>query len=72
MKQPEIKVTSTSGVDFGYRKIVSMNWDREVRLWVVNVDFMGTGDSTGYLAFYNYTGEFLSANENLRGEITFN
>ena len=30
MKQPKIKITDTYGKDWGYKKIMSMNWDRYI------------------------------------------
>jgi hypothetical protein len=71
MKQPKIKITDTNGKDWGYKKVMSMNWDNDGRLWVVNVDFMESGNSNEFSPFYNYTGEFTNVHGNLKGEIVF-
>ena len=69
MKQPKIKITDTNGKDLGCKKVMSMNWDSDGRLWVVSVDFMEDGNSNEFLPFYNYTGEFVDVHGNLKGEI---
>lgn len=71
MKQPKIKITDTNGKDWGYKKVMSMHWDNDGRLWVVNVDFMESGNSNEFSPFYNYTGEFTNVHGNLKGEIVF-
>lgn len=71
MKQPKMRVTSTQGKDWGYKRVVSMHWDNNERLWLVNIDFMESGNSNDFLSLYNHTGEFISSQGNLKGELVF-
>lgn len=66
-----MRVTDTNGRDWGLKKIMSMNWDSDGLLWIVKVDFMESGNSNDFSAFYNHTGEFISIHGNLIGELVY-
>jgi len=68
-KQPMMKITDTNGKDWGFKKVMSMNWDNDGKLWSVLIDFMENGNSNDFSPFYNYTGEFINQHGNLKGKI---
>ena len=75
MKQLKLKITDLNGKHWGDKKIMSMNWDDDGKVWMIDVDFMETGNSNDFTPFYyygvnkNHSGEFLNLGGNLKGEI---
>ena len=71
MKQPKMRIKDLNGKDWGDKKVTSMHWNNSL-LWIIIVDFMDDGDSSGHLAFYiKDNGKYISENENLIGELSF-
>ncbi len=71
--QPKIKITDVvDGKEWGFKNIMSMNWDNNNKLNCITVDFMEDGNSNEFLPLYNNGGgEFISVHRNLKGEFTF-
>ena len=67
MKQLKVKVLDTNGSkDWGYKKVMSMHWNINGKLYLIMVDFMESGSD--FSAFYNYTGEFINRHGNLKAK----
>jgi hypothetical protein len=71
MEQPKIHITDIHGKDWGVKKVMSCNWDEDETLWVISLNFMGTGNSNDYAPFYDYErdGEFKNSHGNLIGKL---
>lgn len=71
MIQPKMRVIDTNGKDWGYKPVMSMNWDSNGRLWMVSIDFIESGNSNEFLPLYNHPFGFANYHGNLKGEIFF-
>lgn len=69
MKQPTIKVTDIHGKDLGTKKVMSVEWKADGEIWMVLIDFMESGNSKDYSAYFKQENEFRNIHGNLKGEL---
>ena len=72
MKQPKMKIVDNKGNDFGIKKVMSLEWDRQGRLLFVIIDYFDNNDSCEFPVFVDNNGNgFINQHGNLKGELIF-
>ena len=69
MEQPTIKIKDKFGKDFGDKKVLSLHWNSNGKLYLIKVEFLSFEGSTDVLDLfdYNFTDNFINSYGNLIG-----